>query len=275
MKRLCALIVVFIILIAFQLSFAQSQGPTPSKGILRQREQSERTIKQQKTDANSYGTENRPLVVKILNPEATRQQPSAPTQQKQSSSFFQNWLLVVFNGILAAFTILLWYSTHKMWKATRDTAKAARDSADALYATERAYVHAVARYIGSLIQDSACLVETELTVTKYGKTPAILNAIKMRWDFEPRIPEGKETDVFPHRFSSGILDKDPFTHKERFPLKAQDWCDIEASRKRLFFLVRIEYEDVFGKSDTKDFWWEYRPYDLVWSTYKDEKDTSY
>jgi len=51
----------------------------------------------------------------------------------------------------------------------------------------------------------------------------------------------------------------------------QEWEDIEAFRKRLFLLIRVEYEDVFESTYTKDFWWVYKPIDRVWSIYRDQK----
>lgn len=155
-----------------------------------------------------------------------------------------------------------------MWRATSDTAKAARDSADALRATERAYVHAGAAFGGVKTEGSAYVIQTNFAIAKYGKTPAVINGIKILWNLEPKIPDGQEMDVFPRQHTATILDKDPITDGVGVPVKGEDWKDILALKKQLFFLVRVEYQDVFDESYIKDFWWVFKPTDRVWSIYK-------
>jgi hypothetical protein len=181
-------------------------------------------------------------------------------------------LLVLFNGLLALFTYRLYRSTEKMWKATKDTAEAAKQSAGYLYTIERAYIYAVVLFSRVDFEGDAAVTQTEIKIWNYGRTPAIINRIKILGNFEPKIPPGQETDVFPRRFVAGILDKDPIVRTVDLPIKAQDWEDIRASKKRFFILIRIEYQEVFGNPDTKDFWWVYKPIDNVWSVYKYKKD---
>jgi hypothetical protein len=68
------------------------------------------------------------------------------------------------------------------------------------------------------------------------------------------------TENQPH--SSGTLSQ---------PITPEEWKDIESSKKRLFCLIKVEYADVFDKSYTPDFWWEYRPSISSWVVYRDRK----
>lgn len=175
---------------------------------------------------------------------------------------------------IAVFTILLWRSTHKMWGATKQAAEAAQKSADALYATEGPYIHTDA-HLKSVNRDGDVVtLETDFSVGNYGRTPAIHNLIEMLHNFEPTIPPGPHQDVFTRSWSTGIINKDK-SLKDTTPIfvKGEDWNGVETREptKRLFLLIRVDYQDVFGNGDVKDFWWVYKPIDCVWSIYKGAK----
>lgn len=178
--------------------------------------------------------------------------------------------------VIAAFTILLALSTHRLWKATRESAHAARKTADALYATERPYIHADVRLKSVDRKDFGCAIETKFRIWNYGRTPAIRNSIKMLHNFEPKIPEGPDRDVFFRRYSTGVLNKDKsLKDTVAILVKREDWKDIETREptKKLFFLIRVDCQDVFGNGDIKDFWFVYKPIDAVWSVYKGIQST--
>jgi hypothetical protein len=138
---------------------------------------------------------------------------------------------------------------------------------------ERAYVHAQAIYQRTEFpDDTTAAIYTEITVLNYGKTPAIINVIKTLKNFEPKISAGQETDVFSRRFIVGILNKEPFITSVVHCVRVEDWEDIKSSAKQLFFLVRVEYQDIFETPYTKDFWWIYKPIDRAWSVHKDHKE---
>lgn len=180
-------------------------------------------------------------------------------------------LLVIFNGLLAFFTCRLYQSTKKLWIATEKTANAAKKSADVLYATERPYIHADVKVVSGGLKEGVYTIKIQFRVWNYGKTPAIIRWIKILHNGEPKIPDGPDESVFPRKFGLCMLSKGtPFIETVPIYMKRQDWenVDTHEATKSIFLLIRVEYTDVFGNPDTKDFWWVYKPIDHVWSMYE-------
>jgi len=271
MKKPIFLLIAFLLLSPITL-YAQS-GPYQQKT----QDKSQNTTKDQKTP-------NKPTFInKIPRTNSTQYKTTDKTDHANIEPVndriarFTKWLVIVasvqatiFIAQLIAMSIQAKH-LHKTVAATEKAADAARKSADVLYATERPHIHADVGVVSGGLKEDVYTTKIQFRVWNYGKTPAIIRWIKILHNSEPKIPEGTDESVFPRKFGLCMLSKGtPFIETVPIYMKRQDWENIDTheATKSIFLLIRVEYEDVFGNPDTRDFWWVYKPIDHVWSQYK-------
>jgi len=118
----------FSLVLAFGIATSQEPIPSPTKDT----ESSKTHVAKgkQKAKQDQRGTANSPLVVDVIRPqknEAEAAQDSKDHNDKATEarfSFWFNFLLVLFNGILAVSTVLLWLVTGRAARAAEESAKA-------------------------------------------------------------------------------------------------------------------------------------------------------
>lgn len=102
----------------------QSQGPTPTPSKISKEQQNKPTPKKTQRNNNQRGTDDLPLVVKVvktLTPNDTNYTNEKPPTDWWKIIF--DALLVIFTGTLAGPIIKLWQSTEKLWKTAQDQSK--------------------------------------------------------------------------------------------------------------------------------------------------------
>lgn len=95
-----------------------SQEPSPTPTILSQPQQNKTKPKQTKSNNLQRGSEELPVVVKIIPPDGTKSEEKRDTTPTNNNSS-RDWLLITFTGLLAIFTGLLWKSTKKIDQTSR------------------------------------------------------------------------------------------------------------------------------------------------------------
>ena len=125
MKNWIILIGLTISLLVASMSLAQSQGPIP--GPLAKKPKPSQS--NQTTSQNQYGTEQKPLIVKVLpsvKREAEADEEAYERHQKSINETRMAWAtiwLAIVTTVLAIFTGYLWNATRKMVLSVQETAK--------------------------------------------------------------------------------------------------------------------------------------------------------
>jgi hypothetical protein len=129
MKTLTIIIFVTLLLMFLPLTyFAHSQPPIPGPTAISKAKQDNLTPKQTQTNIDQLGTNDLPLVVKIVKAPTTKPEKGNDAETIDRKSSIDWWkiifdgLLCMFTGLLAISTIALWCSTRKVWKATEKSA---------------------------------------------------------------------------------------------------------------------------------------------------------
>lgn len=106
------------------LIFVTSEGPTPTPGVANKPPQQQTTPSQKQPNADQRGTEQSPLVVKMLPTMKTKEETDQQTQDRETKSSSDRWT-VRFTGALTliAFLQLLVYGYQA--KKLRETVKSA------------------------------------------------------------------------------------------------------------------------------------------------------
>lgn len=134
---------------------AQSQPPSPAPFKAGQVPQKNSNLGHHKSYSKQRGTENTPLVVKVVPPQPTEEeaQRHASEHQKEASRKRRDHLFTGLvagaNAIMALFTVLLWRSTEKLWDAAQEQSGITKN---ALIGVERAFVFledVELRYVGT------------------------------------------------------------------------------------------------------------------------------
>jgi hypothetical protein len=253
-------------------SSARSKHPSPSEGKSGQPEQSQAEQTQQGAPADQRGTEQSPVIVKVLPTENSTQNSSQVPEQRNDKST-TDWWLVVFTGLLVVVGVgqgivfaiqayRLKQTVEEMKSATIATtvaAKAAQDSADALPAIERAYIFIVPKIIITFGRR-----ETYYHCVNHGKTPAIINGIERH--FDPSIDPPDNTN-----FRANFLDANEvvIAAGERYPREQDAVIPLPIQTGNmddalgtpepdfLWFYGTIVYGDVFGEQRFTRFRWRY------------------
>src|SRR6266581_461885 len=112
------------------LGSAQSQGPAPGQTKGAEGSKTQAAKGKQKAKQDQRGTANSPLVVDVLRSKKSEAEAAQDTKDREDKatearfSFWFNFLLVLFNGILAVSTVLLWIVTGRAARAAEKSAEA-------------------------------------------------------------------------------------------------------------------------------------------------------
>lgn len=268
-------IIILVSLIFFLLVgiSVYSQEPPPTPPILSQPQQNKTKPQQTKSNHKERGSDDFPLVVKIIGTNTPQPKESNYTKNTNENTT-TNWLLVFFNGLLAFFTFGLYKYNRKMWKSTDIAANAAqqaaestKNSVDNISKIERAYIFVtVEKDIETfkLVYDDNdgfkgnYLFKATVKLWNLGRTPAVITKIRAVISLEKaEIPEIEESEI-----PSGIVvgsdkSKDITAFKHINDIDRQNIINWNTPA---YCCGRIEYQDVFHGKWVRGFCWEYKPH---------------
>lgn len=235
----------------------------------------ETTGSQQKAGRNQRGSDQLPVVVKIIPTEKNEVETEKAAKEKEEKTS-NDKRLIRFTGWLAFIALLqllvfAWQARRlrQTVEATKEAAEAAKNTAESLTHVERAYVFVTIDppkvepiYDNERGHEGLFYFNTDIVVWNYGKTPAVIN--KIHWVIslrEAAIPSELEESEIPPGL---ILGSDKFN---RIPILLRILSDEERKQiitRRIpaYCCGRVEYEDVFHGSHVTGFCWEYRPDDF-------------
>jgi hypothetical protein len=263
-------------LIVSQLSFAESQGPSPGPPELNQEQQDKTPPKQGLSNNNKQSPKkSSPGIPKIetqtRNPEKATD--TAHGNEKSSNDWtFVDVALTIFNGLLVIFTFLLWRSTRGLWQAAQHSDRpyifvtVKGDIREKVQDVTVRHSGPATSPLGEVITSKAGEVwvcHCEYTLENQGKTPAILNNIicEIWWgsvnDPLPSIDEPKEDWIPPGGAVIAAGDNKSFT-KERPIMNEPEVGNIAAGYLKLLCYGWVGYKDIFGISHYTKFAWEFQ-----------------
>lgn len=180
------------------------------------------------------------------------------------------WLLAIFTVVLAIIAIVQVFMFLAQLKLTRESvvdaevaAKAAMASAEALPKIERAYlfVSCSIRFTNEPVPGTKLARRVgifTLTMTNYGKTPAILKRLRAYPVYSDHPPQ----ELIPARnnatIPSGLVvgSGGVYEHTERAPIEIDQWKEIVGDVLYKFYIVgTVEYDDILGQEHATGFCW--------------------
>jgi hypothetical protein len=120
-----------LILLVMWPVYVQSQEPPPAPLKANKEQQNKPSPKKIQANNDQRGTNDFPLVVKIVEAPTTKPEKGNDAERGNKEPSSDWWkiifdgLLCLFTGVLAISTIALWWSTRKVWKATEKSANIA------------------------------------------------------------------------------------------------------------------------------------------------------
>ena len=264
-----ALIIVLLGLFVGSWAFAESQPPPPGPRKLIENPQTQTRDEHQKAKDDKRGTDASPLVIKMVNtPESKIKAEQAAKYQNDETTSSRR--LVWITGILAIIAasqacVLIWQASElkKSVKAAKDAANAAQKSADALPLIERAYVFvSIPYHYVAPDKQAPAFIQGEVTVSlfNHGKTPAILNQVKVIIEPRTNCPSDLIGDI-KSEIPPGVVISSGGKYDINYPFtfSAEQWGEIENVNLTLFCYGRIKYKDVLDNIRETGFCWDYHP----------------
>jgi len=157
---------------------ARSHRPSPRHPENRQPPQAQAQRDQQGSDANLRGTEQSPIVVKVLTPPNTETGAAQATKQDEHKASTEGGLIWFNAGLVAvgAFQLCAF-----VWQGHQ-----LKRSVDILSQSERAQLFVIV--LSELNDPRAARSSVTCTFKNYGKTPAIVKEISLRLAFFGQLP---------------------------------------------------------------------------------------
>jgi hypothetical protein len=153
--------------------------------------------------------------------------------------------------MIAMFTLTLWRSTSNLWVATNKAAAAARDAAEHIPRVERAYVF-LWREVSHATRPNPLggdIFEINFAFHNYGKTPAIVRRIEgdipVVDNYPTSLRDVGALDIPPALIISG--DETGQSYRQSQLIMPDQWPVIQRWERRLLFLGRVVYLDIFGQ----------------------------
>lgn len=149
---------------------------------------------QEAAKPDERGTEQSPLVIKVL-PPLNEDEKTAAAQQERKDKSESDWSLVKLTGVLAIIGVIQIIVFGLQARRLRQTVNATKDAADAALKTarnmetiERAYVK-MSHVAPGLILDDIGGLAVQLRVKNFGKTPARVNDLRVDFRYLPEITD--------------------------------------------------------------------------------------
>jgi len=264
MKKIIIFVSLIIFLLFATIIFVNAESPNqPTK----------ESIKSKQVPKNEQrGSDQFPMVVKVIPPTINAEEADTDRQERKEKQE-SDWWLVKLTAVLALIgtiqVIVFGWQARRLRqsvKATEIAAKAAKDSANNIPTTERAYVFATIEkpklhpvYNKDMGHEGCYCFATRILFMNHGKTPAVITEIHGVISLETAEVSN---NLFNLDIPKGIIvgsnksKRIPIT----LPISGEEERQKVAMRiKPLYCCGRIEYEDIFHKSHTTGFCWEYRP----------------
>jgi len=255
---------ILLVLVVGGVAYAQSQPPTPTPTPRESSRppQSKPKSTQHKAAADQRGTEQSPIVVKILPTPKTKEESDQEAKDHQEKSS-ADWWLVRFNGLLVLVVFLqwIWMVRQEKWmrrnvEIAKDTAQAALRNATALEHSERSYVkisHAPPGlridpppFSSSMIHHFAVNIE----VKNIGNTPAIITDVIFDHKILPMtellpIPEYPPHQPGEEALNLFLYKDDPFYRWSMIGVSQENIVSIQNGTKVFYLYGYIDYKDQF------------------------------
>ncbi len=225
------MVAAFILLIIFSVP---SYGQTPTPPIATDKPKTQNANPQKKPSSEQRGTEQAPLIIKIL-PSPSDEKPTESTANEQQGHPADWWWDRSPEILLAIATFGLWIATRQLVRGSENTARRQL----------RAYVGI---HVASLTQPLLGTIRVRIEVKNTGHTPAY----NVRtWSFlgifdpPPEVPKfitGEKTDIYSMIGSGAVIE----LHDGREGLKHDVINGITNGTKPIYFWGEIRYQDVFA-----------------------------
>jgi hypothetical protein len=181
MQRLRALI------IAVLCSVGQSQPLAPTPPIKSSQPKQPATSTQKESSTNERGSEQSPLVVKVLPPVKTTEE-TTNDKAKDLDQSSANWWMVRLTGAIAFIGFVQTIVFGVQARRLRQTVVVAQRSADALMYGERAWIFASLENVPDIpvaMPDNLAILWIKPAIRNRGRTPAHLTLIKAKIEVLP------------------------------------------------------------------------------------------
>jgi len=253
---------------------AQSQQPIPSPAKSGQLPQNHPQRSKNAIRSDDRGTENSPIVVKVLSTPKSNEEAIADAAE-QKYKIAVDWRLVVFTGclVIVGALQLIVFGLQAVW--LRKTVYATQKSVHTFQASERPHIFVTVHKLDPFGSYDSWhtfpSIKVGVTLNNYGKTPAILTRarciVRITNEF-PNIfnePQGDRTDI-PEGLA--VAPNDKAEYQWDFPnISASDWQNAVNNNLMLICYGIIQYKDIFDVIHETGFCWNYqnRIYDFYFS----------
>lgn len=213
----------------------------------------------QKANSQQYGSEQSPIVVKVIPTEKSTIEATAEANEKEEKKTIDN-RLVFYTGCLAAIglmqLIVFGLQARRLRQtvgATKEAANAAQNSAEALISVERAYV-----FVDVTLYEGKIMIEYQ----NHGKTPAVINKIYCAIDIQRTPPVEINQELFldvPPGVVIGSSKKylNNITQIAQKRIKELKGRRYEWSNNLIYCYGRVEYTDVLKRPQSTTYCWEF------------------
>jgi hypothetical protein len=268
-------IAAILLCLVFALSFAQSDQPSPSPVKGGQDKQGLSNQGKNESANDLRGTDNKPVVIKILPYPKTQQDEANDAKDREQKAanerltVVSNWLLVIFNGVLAVCTIAL-------YRVTRKTANAADLNARAVIGLElpilRAKLAELTHLSEPMPEKGSYSGSSDngppgnhsaigyIEFINYGRTPAFPVRFEGGWVVEENLPK---TPVYFHSreisHATVIRPGEDYVIDTGCGINLTDLDVVACANETawLWFYGKLSYVDFMGAARDAKFCWRY------------------
>lgn len=226
---------------------------------------------QQSTDTKHSGTEQFPLVVKIVPPEKSKNEASDDAKEKKDKAF-NDKMLVIFTFGLVAVGVMQLIVFALQARRLRQTVEVTQKTADCMQQSERPYLFVKVEGMQHMrmTTQGISMFQYTMTFTNFGKTPAIIKEIQygIAWSGDSS-GETENTETIPH---GGNIIATGEKHIAGF------YEDISCPENAKIYCVgSIIYEDIFRISHHTKFCWRHDKIEgnTVWYASDDIRKNEY
>ena len=255
-------LVCFVALLMSGITDSWSQHPSPRPAIVQQ-QQAQPTPTQQQTPDNQRGTEQSPLIVKVLptpktahETEQERADREAKATRDRQVEFLERRLILLGWLQLAVFLVQLFVFGFQSMQL-RNTVRATQTA-------ERAHVFAAAvlKSPRDLVQAPAKFV-VDVKIRNHGKTVAMPTRISGALVVSKDYPDSLSSlPVSEQKIPEGLVMKagGGFEVPLTKIFEGNEWPSVASVDAKLLALGRVKYLDVYGFHWVVGYCWEYLPH---------------